>query len=116
MLTGELVKAKGNGHAPATSQTAKRQNAKTAKKAPKKAKPAPPAPTPEQERFRRLLAPVRLMEYGFVQDQRRGRPASAGSVALALVALHRFREACPGHGEEIAAALPWLTRKAGRAA
>jgi hypothetical protein len=94
----------------------KKPPAKTAKKAPKKAKPAPTPLTPEQESFRRLLVPLRVLEHQFVGDQRRGRPASAGVVALALVALHRFREACPGHVAEIAAALPFLTRKAGRAA
>jgi hypothetical protein len=116
VVTPELVKARGNGHAPADSRSAKKQPPKTAKKPPKKAKVTPAPLTPEQERFRRLLAPVRLMEYGFVQDQRRGRPASAGSVALAIVALHRFREACPAHGPEIAAALPWLSRRAAREA
>jgi hypothetical protein len=108
----------GPGRGKTTSQTAKPFSAKTAKKAPKKAKPAPPRPTPEQERFANLIVPLRVLERGYVRDQLRGRapPLGAVSVALALNAVRLLRDACPGHGSEIDAALPWLSRRAAREA
>lgn len=85
--------------------------------APAPPRPVPPRPRPpaaERAAFRRLIAPLRILERDLVRDQRQGRPASAGAVELALKAVGLLLDACPGHGEEIASALPWLVRRAAR--
>jgi hypothetical protein len=85
--------------------------------APAPPRPVPPRPRPpaaERAAFRRLIAPLRILERDLVRDQRQGRPASAGAVELALKAVGLLLDTCPGHGEEIAALLPWLVRRAAR--
>ena len=80
-------------------------------------RPVPPRPRPpaaERAAFRRLIGPLRILERDLVRDQRQGRPASAGAVELALKAVGLLLDTCPGHGEEIASALPWLVRRAAR--
>jgi hypothetical protein len=77
--------------------------------------PEPPRP-PARERanFADLIVDLRLMERGFVRAQLKGRRVPAEKLERAFTAMALLWELCPGHGAEITAALPWLTRQAGK--
>ena len=111
------AKAKSGRPKGNSSQTAKSSSPpKTAKKTPKKAKATPAVPSAEHLRYMRLLPALRVLEAQLVRDQLRGRPAGAKTIELAVRALRLFHESCPSHTEEIHRALPFLSRKAERAA
>lgn len=80
--------------------------------APVPRKPLPPAR--ERANFADLIVDLRLLESDFVRAVRKGRRVPPEKLERAFTAMELLWELCPGHGEEILAALPWLTKQAGK--
>lgn len=79
---------------------------------PVRAPPRPPAK--ERATFKKLIVHLRMAERDYVALQRMGRPVPAKDLEGSFRAMELLWELCPGHGAEIVAALPWLTRQAAR--
>lgn len=82
-------------------------------------RPAPATPPPQSARdverlarFEHELRGLRVLEADLVRWARRGQPYSPRTVALSVKALEALEQAYPDRCTEIAALLPWLSRKA----
>ena len=77
--------------------------------------PEPPRPSArERATFAKLIRHLRMAERDYVALQRMGRPVPAKDLEGSFRAMELLWEACPGHGAEIVAALPWLSKQAGK--